>query len=321
MKKLLMFVITLYLSVCSTACGKTNKDLTNAPTEEYVVSCLREVPGIIGIEAVTEDNDPNELLNKDGGYISKIYFSYSLVNQNDLYGNTIIEKGTNAGGSIEVYKNMNDATKRNEYLSSFDGTFLASGSHCIVGTIVVRTSNELTASQQKLLENNIVFALKGSYNSIDHNIGTANFNKYQQTSKEQVQSSSLSKVTSSTQNSSLSEVTSSESSKVADSSSSYPADSPINYGTYFMEKYANSYINIIDEQTVFFYDFFDDFNLQGYNEFTYTYIPANSADYENTYAMLEIDMSVLYPNTLSCYKYIHILDEYTIIFDGERFSN
>lgn len=280
MKKWLMFVVVLCLSLCLSACG-TSKDLTNAPSEEYVISCLRKVPGILDIEAVTEDNDPNGQLNKASGYISQIYFSYRLVNQNNLYGNTIIEKGTSAGGSIEVYRNVDDATKRNKYLSNFDGGFLAAGSHCIVGTIVVRTSSELTASQQKLLENNIVFALKGDDESIDQNIGSVNFNDKQSNVTEIV----------------------------------------INYGRYFMEKYANSYIYISDEKTVIFYDFFDDFNLQGYDEFTYTYIPANSMDYENTYAMLEIDLSALYPNELSHYEYIHILDECTLMYNGERFSN
>ena len=37
----------------------------------------------------------------------------------------------------------------NDYLAAFDGGIFASGSHTVVGTVLVRTSNELTASQQK----------------------------------------------------------------------------------------------------------------------------------------------------------------------------
>ncbi|MGN1040650.1 MAG: hypothetical protein ACI4QL_04410, partial [Candidatus Fimimonas sp.] len=73
--------------------------------------------------------------------------------------------------------------------------------------------------------------------------------------------------------------------------------------------------------TVFFYDAFDDFNLQGHDEFTYTYLPAYYEDYENAYPMLELDMSALSSNGFLYYKYIHILDESTIMFDGEKFGN
>ena len=59
----------------------------------------------------------------------------------------------------KVYSNVEDANSRNEYLAAFDGGFFASGSHTVIGTVVVRTSDELTASQQKTLEANIIAAL------------------------------------------------------------------------------------------------------------------------------------------------------------------
>jgi len=129
--------------------------LVDAPTEAYVIECLKKVD----ISAVTEDNDPNGNLNKAGGYTAQVYFSSDLVNQSEVYGASLIEKGTDAGGSIEVYANVEDATARNEYLASFDGGIFASGSHTVVGTALVRTSDELTASQQQTLEANIITAL------------------------------------------------------------------------------------------------------------------------------------------------------------------
>ena len=65
--------------------------------------------------------------------------------------------------------------KRNNYLAAFDGTVLASGSHKVVGTVVVRTSNLLLASQQKLLESNIIAVLTGNPNDVNSNIGTPSF--------------------------------------------------------------------------------------------------------------------------------------------------
>lgn len=133
--------------------------LVDAPDEAYVIQCLQKVPGIIDISAVTEDNDPNGKLNKAGGYTAQVYFSSELVDQNSVYGTTVIEKGTDCGGSIEVYANVDDATKREDYLATFDGGVFASGSHKIVGTVLVRTSDNLTASQQQELETNIIAVL------------------------------------------------------------------------------------------------------------------------------------------------------------------
>lgn len=134
---------------------KQMKQVT-APAEDFVIECLQSIEGITGIEAATEDNDPNGNLGKPGAYIAQIYFSHSSVDQDRLFGDSIIEKGTDSGGSIEVYNTVEDAEKRDKYLASFDGTFVASGSHKVVGTVIVRTSNELTASQQKELEESII---------------------------------------------------------------------------------------------------------------------------------------------------------------------
>lgn len=181
-KKLRMFslIFVCLFSVFTLAgCGNKDNDdkdnLTIAPTQSYVIECLEKVPGVLDTQAATEITDPNNLLNKPGGYYASIYFSYSLVNQNELDGNTIIEKGVEAGGCIEVYSKKADAEKREQYLATFDGSFLATGTHKVVGTLVVRTSNELLASQQKLLESNIVAALNGNDSSINQNIGTPDF--------------------------------------------------------------------------------------------------------------------------------------------------
>ena len=58
-----------------------------------------------------------------------------------------------------MYQTEADAEKRNEYLTGFDGTLFDSGSHTVIGTVIVRTSDQLTASQQKELEANVIAAL------------------------------------------------------------------------------------------------------------------------------------------------------------------
>ncbi|HIT44538.1 MAG TPA: hypothetical protein IAC28_00395 [Candidatus Aphodovivens excrementavium] len=133
--------------------------LVTNPSETFVIERLQTVEGVGDISAVTEDNDPNGQLGKGGGYTATVYFSSPLVDQSLVYGDTIIEKGTDGGGAIEVYATVEDANKRNDYLAGYDGGILSSGSHTVVGTVLVRTSNELTASQQDQLEAAIIESL------------------------------------------------------------------------------------------------------------------------------------------------------------------
>ena len=131
------------------------KQITNH-NEYLVIQRLKGIPNISGYQAVTEDHDPNGNLNKQGGYTSTVYFSTPLIDQSSVYGNDIVDKGTECGGAIEVYASEEDAEKRDSYLASFDGAgMLNSGSHKVLGTIVIRTSTKLTATQQNEFTNNI----------------------------------------------------------------------------------------------------------------------------------------------------------------------
>lgn len=131
------------------------KQITN-PNEDFVIQRLKGIPNISGYQAVTEDHDPNGNLNKQGGYTSTVYFSTPLIDQSSVYGNDIVDKGTECGGAIEVYASEEDAEKRDSYLASFDGAgMLNSGSHKVLDTIVIRTSTKLTATQQNEFTNNI----------------------------------------------------------------------------------------------------------------------------------------------------------------------
>lgn len=133
-----------------------------APTQDFVISRLGQVVGLSDLAPASEENDPSRRLNKPRGYTAAIFFSYSKVK--DQYGQysgkNSIEKGTDGGGCIEVFANTEDANARNEYLSSFDGNgLLDPGSHEVVGTVLIRTSRNLTATQQKELTAEIKSAL------------------------------------------------------------------------------------------------------------------------------------------------------------------
>lgn len=131
------------------------KQITN-PSEDFVIQRLQGIDGISGYQAVTEDHDPNGNLNKQGGYTAAVYFSSPWINQDEVYGNDIVDKGTDCGGCIEVYSSAEDAESRNTYLASFDSAgFLNPGSHTVLGTIVIRTASDLTATQQNDLTQRI----------------------------------------------------------------------------------------------------------------------------------------------------------------------
>ena len=142
---------------------KQYKQVVN-PSEEFVMQRILTVDDVADARAVTEDQDPNGNLHKAGGYTSTIYFESKTVNQSDVYvsgkyADVLIDKGTDAGGAIVVYENVEDAEKRRDYLATYDGTIYANGTHTVIGTVLVRTSNELTATQQKELEQKVIDAL------------------------------------------------------------------------------------------------------------------------------------------------------------------
>ena len=132
-----------------------------APSDDFVMDRLKRIENITAMGAVTEDNDPNGKLNKAGGYIGTIYFRDANIDQSEMYppNGTVFEVGTDGGGSIEIYPNVEDAVSRNAYLSTFDGSIFDSGAHHVYGTIIIRISDSLTASQQTEMTEKILNAL------------------------------------------------------------------------------------------------------------------------------------------------------------------
>ena len=130
-----------------------------SPAQDWVITRLGTISDIAGIAPVTEEHDPNGNLNKAGGYTATIYFGTALLGTQDLFGDAVIDEGTDGGGAVEVYASVEDATRRDSYLANFDGTGYASGSHKVLGTMVLRTSNDLKASQQETLTNAMVAAM------------------------------------------------------------------------------------------------------------------------------------------------------------------
>ena len=134
-----------------------------APTDEFVMERLQRIETITEMAPVTEDHDPNGKLGKQGGYIGCVYFEDTQVDRSRLYipdgEDNVIDVGTDGGGAVEIFKTADEAKQREAYLATFDGGMFASGSHYVAGTCLIRTSDELTGTQQLDLTEKIINAL------------------------------------------------------------------------------------------------------------------------------------------------------------------
>jgi len=140
---------------------KQLKQVTN-PEESFLIERAKTVDTITDVEAATEETDVNKLMNKPGGYTSYIAMKSSMVDDEIGFYSSMgpVEAGNDGGAVIEAFATVEDAQKREEYLAGFDGQgMLSPGTHTVVGTLLVRTSSELTASQEKELEQKIIEAL------------------------------------------------------------------------------------------------------------------------------------------------------------------
>lgn len=132
--------------------SESEQKLVTNPSVEYVVSVLSQVDTITEVEL-----NPHP----DEEYVAQVFFTSNLVDQSGFSEkDSAYEKGTDAGGSIDIFQTTDEAIERDKYLHGFDNSILLnSGSHAVVGTLVIRTSHKLDESTQKSLTDSIVNVL------------------------------------------------------------------------------------------------------------------------------------------------------------------
>ncbi len=59
-------------------------------------------------------------MGQDSGCIGIVYFGLDSIDANIVNGDNIISKGTDAGGSVEIFNSLEAARNRCEYLGQFD---------------------------------------------------------------------------------------------------------------------------------------------------------------------------------------------------------
>lgn len=134
----------------------TIKKICN-PNVDEIFNKISSVTYVDKAEIVNEEQKESEIFKYDGIFKDCIYFTIKELEQG-VDGNSPVEKGTDAGGCIEIYENLEKARKRYDYLMGFDNTIYYSGQFICVGTMIVRTSYKLSDE----LNNSIVNAIINS---------------------------------------------------------------------------------------------------------------------------------------------------------------
>ncbi|MBF8194399.1 hypothetical protein ITP53_53835 [Nonomuraea sp. K274] len=96
----------------------------------------------------TEDSDPNKLLGRPNGYLSKAAFSDSRVKADGAK-----EGDVTAGGGVEVFADADAAEQRVDYIQAIASKSPMFGEYTYAaGNVVVRVSKELGSSDAAAYE-------------------------------------------------------------------------------------------------------------------------------------------------------------------------
>lgn len=118
------------------------------PECEWVKKRLANIEQVNESGIVTTQEDIVKYMGQDSGCIGIVYFGLDSIDANIVNGDNIISKGTDAGGSVEIFDSLEATRNRCEYLGQFDNTYLYSGSYALVGTMVIRISYKLDSEKQ-----------------------------------------------------------------------------------------------------------------------------------------------------------------------------
>lgn len=155
-KTAILFLLVLLLVGCakqSTIVTKEDDRFIN-PEKDYIEFVINNIDGVEGSEFATQGKNDNGLLEKEDGCSSVLYFQYAgAVDASD--SQSIADRGTVSGGCIEVFKDVESAQERVEYLEKLKKL---SGGCARLSSIVIRSSTSLSAETQTELQETIISA-------------------------------------------------------------------------------------------------------------------------------------------------------------------
>jgi hypothetical protein len=150
--------VSLLLAACSdgkestTPRAQETTTTTKTPTARAFIQGFKQRGLPVGmVVCFTDENDPNDLLNRPGGYIEKCDWAdkreeqpHAKADYNDPNSDFDL-----MGGSIETYEEPEGARSRAEELRGFEGGLLSTGYSFTPkdGKWVLRVDKELTKAQ------------------------------------------------------------------------------------------------------------------------------------------------------------------------------
>lgn len=128
-------------------CGSTSPPRTAEDVTKYLST---RVPTSKLTKAYNAEDDPNRLLGRPNGYLSKTAFSDSRVRNVQTYPPDAIERG----GSVEVFADEAGATARRTYIKQIAkaAPILGTEYQYQVGPVLLRVSKKLTPNQAQEYE-------------------------------------------------------------------------------------------------------------------------------------------------------------------------
>jgi hypothetical protein len=147
----LVTVLIALLAGCSSGSENSGNTHTSAPAwrdaTEVAQRLVEQGMPVTDIATTTEDNDPNDLLGRQGGYVSRATFALPGVEGGDD------EQDARRGGSVEVWPTEEAAIARWEYLRGFQSSpLLGDGYDYVFGPTVLRLAREVKPSVAERFE-------------------------------------------------------------------------------------------------------------------------------------------------------------------------
>jgi hypothetical protein len=150
MRKLGTCIVALATTLALAACGGSSHSGSGPPVNATTVANAMIAGGVPASIAFTytAENDPNDLLGRQGGYTSKVSLQDSRLPK--VTGDFSSPEGpgsTDGGAAIECYPDSSGARSRYQYLKGFSGGLIGDGYDYLSGPCVLRLDKALTPSQ------------------------------------------------------------------------------------------------------------------------------------------------------------------------------
>lgn len=139
MKKITVLLTALVLSASLIGCAKEEATL---PTTVDIYNMFVDTGLPVGYyEDYTEETEPNNLMNKENQYISKLSFEITTLDQST--------SEYPVGGSIEIFNNKKDAEARKKYIDDIgkEMPMFAESSQIVLDRVLIRIDKQVTATE------------------------------------------------------------------------------------------------------------------------------------------------------------------------------